>query len=41
MDGNVLMRAVYDTYGLYDLFTSYLRTNKSVDNRKKIFDMFK
>ena len=23
----------------YRLFTSYLRTNQSVDNRKKIFDM--
>ena len=25
----------------YELFTSNLRTNKSVDNRKKIFDMSK
>ena len=25
----------------YELFTSYLRTNQSVDNRKKIFDMSK
>ena len=34
----MLLRAVYDTYGL---FTSYLRKNQSVDNRKKIFDMSK
>ena len=25
----------------YELFKSYLRTNQSVDNRKKIFDMSK
>ena len=25
----------------YELFTSYLRTNQSVDNLKKIFDMSK
>ena len=25
----------------YELFTSYLRTNQSVDTRKKIFDMSK
>ena len=37
-DGYVLLRAVYDTHGL---FTSYLRIYQSVDNRKKIFDMSK
>ena len=37
-DGYVLLRVVYDCLRIV---TSYLRKNKSVDNRKTIFDMSK
>ena len=38
MDSYVLLRAVYDSLRIV---MSYLRKNKSVDNRKKIFDTSK
>ena len=37
-DGYVLLRAVYDTYGLLQVIYG---KNLSVDNRQKIFDMSK